>query len=136
MSPVDADVIFLAEYWNGEVDRLERCGINVILHLGPAVLDLPARIAVRLPDLGWLVLTALVDLPFLYRCLLILGVALFRRRHHNGVDDLTAHHKMAAIGQRRIEASEEPVDRLCLHQALAEQPQSRRVRHRAVQTKA
>src|SRR5690554_3767469 len=44
---------------------------------------------------------------------------LFRRRHDRGVDDPAAHREIVLVGQRRIEASEEPVDRLGLHQAFA-----------------
>ena len=92
----------------------------------------PACIAVLLPEprrlrLPCLWHTALLDCRFLG-----LGVALLGRRHDVGIDDLATHGEVAPLGEGGIEAGEQPVDRLGFDQPLAEEPQRRRVGHRAI----
>lgn len=54
MCLVDADVTFVTEHGNSQIDGLCRLGIGAVPDLVLAVLDRPARISVRLPGLGWL----------------------------------------------------------------------------------
>ncbi len=65
MSPVDADVVLVGDYWDPKVDRLEASGISPLLHLALGVFDRPASIAVLLPDLGRPLFPPLWDLPYL-----------------------------------------------------------------------
>jgi hypothetical protein len=72
------------------------------------------------------------DLALLDRRLFGLGVPLLGCRHDRGIDDLPAHREIATLGERSIEAGEQPLDRLGLHQPLTEQPDRRCVRYRAI----
>ncbi len=63
----------VVECRNGDVDRRNR---PIRPGLGLAELDRPARIAVILPELGWLGFPGLRNAPLLDRLLLLLGVAL------------------------------------------------------------
>ena len=82
MRPIDADVVFVVEHWDGKAGRLEALGGVALLELGLGVLDRPASIAVLLPDPGRPLLPALRDLALLDRGLLLIDVALFRCRRH------------------------------------------------------
>ena len=72
MPAVDAEMVFIAESRNREIDP--RFAVRARLGLG--VLERPARVAILLPQLGWLACpvgrdTALLDLtlsPALLRC--------------------------------------------------------------------
>jgi hypothetical protein len=75
-------------------------------------------------------LTAVLD-----RSLLILGIALPRRGHDGCIQYLPAHGKIASFLERRIEAREEPVDRLGLDQTLTKQPDRGRIRYTTIETK-
>ena len=74
------------------------------------------------------------DAALLQRPLLVLGVALLRRRHHGRVDDLPAHGDVARSLEHRVEAPEQRLDRRDAadrgpRQRLAEGPDRVRVRH-------
>lgn len=43
VSPIDADMIFIDEQWDGQIDRFCRFGIGTCLDLGLCVFDRPAR---------------------------------------------------------------------------------------------
>ncbi len=120
MSPVYSDMVLVAEHRDREIDRLERFRISTFL--GLEVFDRPARFAVLFANIRSLCLPALPDLALLDRRLLLIAVALLGSRHHGRIDDLAAHREVAPIGRRRIEASNELLARLGLHELLAEQP--------------
>ena len=65
-----------------------------------------------------------VDTPELVGSISLLG---------GRIDDLSAHCEVTAVGQRRIEAREELVDRLGLYEPLAEQPHRGRIGHPAIE---
>ena len=87
-------------------------------------------------QLGGLLRPGLGDAALLQRPLLVLGVALLRRRHHGCVDDLPAHGDVARRRELRLEAPEQRLDRRDAadprpRQRLAEGPDRIRVRHRS-----
>ena len=109
------------------------CRRAVLARLGLGELHRPARVAVLLPQLGRLLRPALRDAAGLDRRLLGLGVALLRRRHDRGVDDLPAHGEIAGLPQRGVEAREQRLHRAGPLQRLAEGPDGVGVRHRVGQ---
>jgi len=74
---IDRDVIFVTERWNGEIDRWQA---PVPARLGLRVFDRPARVAVLLGKLRWLVLPIVGDTALFDRFLLLDRIALLRRR--------------------------------------------------------
>lgn len=58
--PGDADVVFVAEHWDREIDRLKRLRIATLPSLRLGAFNRPARIAVLLTDLGRLLLHELL----------------------------------------------------------------------------
>ena len=122
---VDADMILVAQHRDGEIDRIGRPGIGPLPDLGLPVLDRPAGIAVLLPHFGRL---PVFGHPAFLDCGLFgFGISLLGCWHDRGVDDLPTDRQIAPILERRIEASEQPVDRLGLHEPFPEQPQGRRI---------
>lgn len=61
--------------------------------------------------------------------LLGVGIALLRRCHDGGIDNLAAHRQIARLGEVFVEALEQVLDRLGLREVLAEQPDRLGVRH-------
>lgn len=118
----------VAEGRNGDVDPGRAVGGG----LGLGELDRPTRVHILLCRLGRLVGP---DIPSagagLDRLLLAIGVALARRRHQGGVDDLPRHRQIAGL----VETDEQPVQSLGADQGLAEIPQRVGVRHRVAGTK-
>jgi len=134
VDPMDADMVFIAKHRNGQIGRFCRLGIGTFPDLGLGIFDRPARITVFLPDLG--------GLPFLGNTallggnLLLLSVALLRCGNDGGVDDLPTHSQIASILECGIEAREQTVDCLGLHQPFAEQPDRGGIGHSAFQPDA
>ncbi len=89
---IDGDVVLIAEGRNRQIGLLG----SILLWLGLDVFDGPARVAVLLRDLRGLVFPGVGDAAFADRLLLVLCVALLRRGHDGGIDDLAAHSKKAA----------------------------------------
>ena len=108
MGPIDTDVVFVAEHWHGQIDRLCRFGIGAFPDFGFGIFDQPARIAIFLPELGALPILGIAA-P-LDGKLLLLGIALLGRGHDGNVDNLSARGQKAAILERGIEARELPID--------------------------
>ena len=92
MPVIDGDVVLIAEGRNRQIDWLG----SIPLWLGLGVFGGPARVAILLSDLRGLVLPGVGDAAFADRLLLVLCVALLRRGHDGGIDDLAAHRQKAA----------------------------------------
>src|SRR5215471_6035081 len=89
MSAVDANVIFVAESRDREIDA--RHAIRAGLGLG--VFDGPACVAVLLAQLGGLYRPLRRNATFLDVLLLAVGIALLGRSDNRGVNDLAAHRQ-------------------------------------------
>ena len=129
---INADVVFVAERGHGNVDLWRA----VFTRPGLGEFHRPARVAVLPRQLGGLVHPVRRNVPGLDRRPLSLGVALLRRRHDGGVDDLPAHCQITRRLQRGIEAAEQRIHRIGAPQRLAERPDRVGIRHRLTQTKA
>src|SRR5436305_10873878 len=89
MRTVDRDVVLIAKGRDGEIDLRHA----ILLRLGFRVFDDPARVAVLLSELRGLVLPVLGNATVTERLLLLLCVALLRRRDDRGIDSLAAHRQ-------------------------------------------
>ena len=107
MPAVDADVVFVAEGWDCEIDA--RGAIPAGLGFG--VFDCPAGVAVFLAQLGWLCRPLRGNAAFLYVALFALGIALLGCGDNRGVDDLPAHRQKSSRRERRIKALKQGLDR-------------------------
>ncbi len=124
MTPVDADVVLVAEGGHGDVDA--RRTIIGGFRLGE--LHRPARVAILLRELGRLVLPVCRDAAGPDVGLLAIGVALLGGGHDGGVDDLppsaalptmlriagtlgcSAHGEEPRLGQRPLIGAEQRRD--------------------------
>src|SRR3954447_14277149 len=79
----------------------------ILLRLGFRVFDGPARVAVLLSELRGLVLPVLGNATVTERLLLLLCVALLRRRDDRGIDNLAAHRQETRSPQKLVEAPEQ-----------------------------
>src|SRR3954451_24514953 len=82
-------MVLIAKGRDGEIDLRHA----ILLRLGFRVFDGPARVAVLLSELRGLVLPVLGDATVTERLLLLLCVALLRRRDDRGIDNLAAHRQ-------------------------------------------
>src|SRR4029077_10316840 len=89
---------------------------------GLAEFDRPARVAILVPQLGRLGLPLRRYTVLLDRLLLVVRIALTRRRNQAGIDDLTRHSEVTSLPQHGIELLEQSLDRPGRGQLLAEQP--------------
>src|SRR4029077_10620023 len=103
---VDRDMVLVAEGWNSKID-LRRA---IAFRLGLGELPGPARVAILLAQLRGLVLPAVWNAARLDRFLLFVRIALLWRGDKGGVDNLSAHRKIARRSQRLIEALKQGVD--------------------------
>ena len=126
MLAVDRDMVLIAEGRDRDVDRRQRA---IRLRLGFRELDRPARVPILVPELGRPLLPGGGDAPGLDLLLLLLRVALARRRDQAGIDDLPGHRDVTRLAQHRLEAREERFDRAGFRQPFPEQPDRPGVRH-------
>ncbi len=119
MPAIDRGMVLVAEGGNGDVALLR---LSLLGDLGLGELHRPARVAVLLAQLGGLLLPLIRNLARLDVGLLGIAIALLRRRHDRGVDDLPAHRQIASLGEVLVEAGEQVLHRAGLREKLAEQP--------------
>src|SRR4051812_43401482 len=93
-------MVLIAKGRNGEIDLRHA----ILLRLGFRVFDGPARVAVLLSELRGLVLPVLGNATITERLLLLLCVALLRRRDDCGIDNLAAHRQETRSPQKLVEA--------------------------------
>ena len=132
MPAVDAEMVFIAESRNREIDP----GFAVLARFGLGVVERPARVAILLPQFGGLCCPVVRDAALLDLTLFGLAVALLWRGDDRGIDDLTAHRQKPSRCQRRIKALEQDFDRrfaldLGSRQGFAKGPDRIRIRHHA-----
>src|SRR6476620_2097087 len=129
MRTVDRDMVLVAESGDGEIDLRHA----IPLRLGFRVFDRPARVAILLSELRGLVFPVRGNATFTERLLLLLCVALLRRRDDRGIDNLAAHRQEARSPQKLVEAPEQGVDSTGSLQSLPECPDrigiGNRIRH-------
>ena len=106
MGAVNRDMVLVAKGGDGEIDLRHA----ILLRLGFRVFDGPARVAVLLSELRGLVLPVLGNATVTERLLLLLCVALLRRRDDRGIDNLAAHRHETRSPQKLVEAPEQDVD--------------------------
>ena len=118
MMTIDRDMVLVAECRNGQIDQRR----GVLPRLGLAVFNRPARVTILLAQFRGLVLPILWYASLLDRLLLVRGVALLGSGDNGGVDDLSAHSKIARRSQRLVEAKKQSVDDFGLLQGFPEGP--------------
>lgn len=133
-TPVDRDMGFVAEHRQGDPRQGRPIGTVADLAADlqrPAGIDVLLRRLVRLvrPDL-------LRRLAGLDRFLLAVVVALLRRRHQRGIDDLARHRDVALLLQLPVEGLHHPPQRAGLRQPVAEVPDRVLVRRRPAEVEA
>ena len=129
MRTVDRDMVLVAESGDGEIDPRHA----IPLRLGFRVFDRPARVAILLSELRGLVFPVRGNATFTERLLLLLCVALLRRRDDRGIDNLAAHRQETRSPQKLVEAPEQDVDSTGSLQSFTECPDrigiGNRIRH-------
>src|SRR3954453_10300204 len=96
-------------------------------------IDGPARVAVLLSELRWLVLPVLGNATVTERLLVLLCVALLRRRADRGIENLAPQRQETRSRQKLVEAPEQDVDSTGSLQSLTKCPDrigiGNRIRH-------
>src|SRR3974390_3249073 len=105
----------------------------MLARFGLAEFDRPACFAILVPQLGRLGIPIRRYTTLLDRLLLVVRIALTRRRNQAGIDDLTRHGDVTGLPQHGIELLEQSLYRPGRGQLLPEQPDRARVRNTILQ---
>ena len=120
---IDRNMVLIAKERDCQIDW--RCRA-ILARFGLAQFDRPVCVAILVPQLGRLGLP-IRRYPALFdRLLLVVRIALPRRRNQAAIDDLTRHGDVTSLPQHGIELLEQSLDRSSRGQLLPERSKTNR----------